>query len=206
MQAGKETGLKFELPSLPYAKDALEPHLSARTVHVHYEKHHRGYLAKLRQAIEDKPEADRELEEIIRSSDRGVFNLAAQVWNHGFYWNSLRPHGGGRPDGELLSKIQRSFGSFDDFKRAFAEAANGQFGSGWAWLLLDAHGRLRVRSTPDAENPLGSGQRPLLTIDVWEHAYYLDYQNERAKYVEGVIDHLLDWDFAQRRMAGLDAS
>jgi Fe-Mn family superoxide dismutase len=189
--------MKFEIPELPFAKDALEPHISARTVDLHYEKHHKGYVEKLRKEIEGKPEADRELEEIVCASDGPVFNFAAQVWNHDFYWRSLRPDGGGRPEGELLARLEQAYGSFEDFKRELADAAKGEFGSGWAWLVLDANGRARVRSSSDAENPLGTGQVPLLTIDVWEHAYYLDHQNDRAKYVEAVVDHLLNWEFAQ---------
>lgn len=196
----EEKRLKFEIPPLPYAKDALEPHISARTLDFHYEKHHKGYLEKLRKAIEGKPDADKSLENLICSSDGKIFNLAAQVWNHTFYWRSMSPDGGGKPSGELLAALERTFGSFEDFKQEFAEAANGEFGSGWAWLVVDGSGRLGVRSSSDADNPLGSAQTPLLTIDVWEHAYYLDYQNERAKYVQGVIDHLLDWDFAQANL------
>ncbi len=190
--------MKFEIPPLPYAKDALEPHISARTLEFHYEKHHKGYLDKLRKAIEDKPEAEKSLEEIIRTSEGSTFNFAAQVWNHSFYWKSLRPGGGGAPtDGELARAVESSFGSYDDFAKRLAEAAKGEFGSGWAWLVMDGQGRLRVTSSSDAENPIQSGRQvPLLTVDVWEHAYYLDYQNERGKYVQGVIDHLLNWDFA----------
>ncbi len=190
--------MQFTLPPLPYEKHALAPHISTDTLETHYEKHHKGYLAKLEKAIGDKPEAEQSLEELIRSSDGHVYNLAAQIWNHTFYWRSLHPDGGGRPDGALLAKIEQSFGSFDEFKQAFADAATGEFGSGWAWLVVDPGDRLRVRSSSDAENPLGTGQRPLLTIDVWEHAYYLDYRNERGRYVDAVIEHLLDWEFAQK--------
>jgi Fe-Mn family superoxide dismutase len=188
--------MEFEIPDLPYAKQALEPHISKQTLETHYEKHHKGYLAKLKKEIEGKPEADRSLEDLIRTSEGKVFNFAAQVWNHSFYWRSMQPDGGGKPAGDLLAKLDEAFGSVDDFKQAFADAATGEFGSGWAWLVVDPNGRLRVRSSSDADNPLGSGQVPLLTIDVWEHAYYLDYQNERGKYVDAVIDNLLDWDFA----------
>ena len=188
--------MKFEIPALPYAKNALEPHISADTLETHYEKHHKGYLEKLKKEIEGKPEADRSLEELIQTSEGKVFNFAAQVWNHTFYWRSMQPDGGGKPSGPLLERIEQAFGSFDSFKQAFSDAATGEFGSGWAWLVVDRDGRLRVRSSSDADNPLGSAQTPLLTIDVWEHAYYLDYKNERVRYVEAVIDRLLSWDFA----------
>jgi len=194
--------MQFTLPPLPYEKHALAPHLSADTLETHYEKHHKGYLAKLEKAIGNKPEAELSLEDLIRRADGHVYNLAAQVWNHTFYWRSMHPEGGGRPGDALLAKLEQSFGSFDEFKQAFADAATGEFGSGWAWLVVDGGDRLRVRSSSDAENPLGTGQRPLLTIDVWEHAYYLDYRNERARYVDAVIEHLLDWEFAQKNFEG----
>jgi len=196
----EENTMKFEIPPLPYEKNALAPHISPDTLETHYEKHHKGYLAKLEKQIAGKPEAEKSLEDLIRSSDGKVYNFAAQVWNHTFYWRSMHPDGGGKPEGELLAKIEQAFGSFDDFKQAFAEAATGEFGSGWAWLVVDQNDRLRVRSSSDAENPLGTSQKPLLTIDVWEHAYYLDYRNERAKYVDGVIEHLLNWDFARQNL------
>lgn len=187
--------MKFEILPLPYPKDALEPHLSAETLELHYEKHHKGYLDKLKKQIEGKPEAEQTLEELICASDGSVFNNAAQVWNHSFYWMSLKPDGGGKPGRSLLSIIESSFGSLESFRTRFAEAANGEFGSGWAWLVQDAAGRLSVRSSSDAENPLRRNLVPLLTLDVWEHAYYIDYRNERARYVETFLDHLLNWDF-----------
>ncbi len=190
-----------ELAPLPWKKDALAPHISARTLEFHYEKHHRGYLDKLRDELEGKPEAELDLEALVRTSAGSVFELAAQVWNHDFYWQSLTPKGGGRPEGELLVRIERDFRSFEDAKRQLADAASGHFGSGWAWLAAGQDGRLRVLSTDDADNPLGGGMVPLLTIDVWEHAYYLDYQNEREQYVVAVVDHLLDWEFAARNWA-----
>jgi len=187
------------LAPLPYAKDALEPHISARTVDVHYEKHHKGYLAKLQQAIGGKPLAKLSLEDIICSpGDQHVFNLAAQVWNHTFYWNSLAPGGPSQPGGALAAAIRRSFGDVDVLRRELAHAANGEFGSGWAWLTKDAEGGLHVFNSDDAQNPVRSGLTPLLTIDVWEHAYYLDYQSEREKYVKAVVDELLDWRFAEK--------
>ena len=192
--------MNFELPPLPYEKDALQPHVSARTLDIHYEKHHRGYLEKLRKAIEGKPEADQTLEDLIRTAEGDVFNNAAQVWNHTFYWRSMRPGGGGEPEGQLRAALDEAFGSVPDFKQTFAEAANGEFGSGWAWLVRDNHGRLRVMSSSDAENPLRRDYKPLLTLDVWEHAYYLDYQNERDRYVKGFLDHVLDWGFVTQNL------
>jgi superoxide dismutase, Fe-Mn family len=192
--------VKFELPPLPYAKDALAPVISARTLEFHYDKHHRGYLEKLKKLIGDKPEGEKSLEDLIRTAHGDVFNNAAQVWNHTFYWNSLTPDGGGNPSGRLLELVKQQFGGAAQLKKQLAEAAVGEFGSGWAWLVLDAGDRLRVLSSDDADNPIQNGQTPLLTIDVWEHAYYLDYQNERAKYVQGTIDHLLNWKFAAQNL------
>jgi Fe-Mn family superoxide dismutase len=187
--------MKFEIPPLPYSRDALAPHIGGETVEFHYEKHHKGYLERLRKLIEGKPEADASLEDLIRTEQGDVFDNAAQVWNHTFYWMSMTPAGGGDPSSDLLERLARSFGSIDAFRREFAEAANGEFGSGWAWLVRDGHGRLSVRKSSDAENPLQRGLQPLLTIDVWEHAYYLDYRNERARYVDAFVDHLINWDF-----------
>jgi len=193
--------MKFEIPPLPYAKDALEPHISAETVDIHYEKHHKGYLAKLRKQIEGKPEAERSLEDLIRTSSGNLFDNAAQVWNHSFYWMSMKPNGGGDPEDELREQIESAFGSTKQFRELFAEAANGEFGSGWAWLVQDGRGRLSVRNSSDAENPLQRGLVPLLTLDVWEHAYYVDYRNERARYVDAFLDHLLNWDFVAANLA-----
>ena len=196
--------MNFELSPLPYAKDALQPALSARTLQYHYEKHHRGYMNKLEKALSGKPLAEKSLEEIIRSAEGSLFNHAAQVWNHDFYWRSMTPNGGGRPSGELAAAIERDFGSFADWKQRFAEAANDEFGSGWAWLVAGPQGRLRVISTTDAENPIQSQSTPLLTLDVWEHAYYLDYQNERDRYVRGYLDSLVDWSFAEKNFESGD--
>jgi len=198
--------MRFELSPLPYSKDALEPVISARTVDVHYEKHHRGYLSKLQKAIADKPIAKQGLEDVIREAEGGVFNLAAQVWNHTFYWYCMSPTGGGKPSGQLAEAIERDFGSLHRLCRSFAEAANNQFGSGWAWLVSDREGELHVISTADAENPLRSKLVPLLTIDVWEHAYYLDYQNERDRYVRGFIERLIDWPFAEKNYQDVRSS
>ncbi len=186
--------MSFELKPLPYAKDALAPVISAETLSYHYGKHHQGYVNKLNKALDD---SDVTLESLIKNAEGGTFNNAAQIWNHDFYWNSLSPDGGGDPDGELKSALIDSFGSVDAFRKEFAEAAKGQFGSGWAWLVSDDNGRLSIQSTSDAENPIREGFKPILTLDVWEHAYYLDYQNERARYVEACIEHLLNWKHAQ---------
>jgi Fe-Mn family superoxide dismutase len=187
--------MKFTLEPLPYAKTALEPYICGRTVDVHYEKHHRGYLKTLQKLIGRTPLADRSVEEIIAESEGKVFEQAAQVWNHTFYWKSLRAPGHEQPPASLAESLKQSFGGVDAFKREIAEVATGQFGSGWAWLV-ETKGRLKVLSTADAANPLLYGSTPLLTIDVWEHAYYLDYQHERAKYVEAILDHLINWEFA----------
>lgn len=192
--------MRFVLEPLPYDKSALEPHISARTLEFHYEKHHRGYLNKLETAIGGKPQAEKSLVQIIRSSDGKIFNIAAQVWNHTFYWDSMSPSGGGKPSGALAEAIERDFGGVLDFRRKFAEIATGEFGSGWAWLVRTPQGKLRVLSTTDAETPITTADVPILTCDVWEHAYYLDYQNERAKYVEAFLDHLVNWDFAAENL------
>lgn len=193
--------MKFVLDNLPYELDELEPHISARTVDFHYNKHHAGYMAKLEAALQGDSKAEWPLDEIIRdahkSKDLPVYRNAAQVWNHTFYWNSITPNGGGKPDGLVATLLERDFGSVQDFKSRFAEVASGQFGSGWAWLVLDADGRLKVESTPDADNPLTRDLTPILTLDVWEHAYYLDYQNDRGGYIESLLDNLLNWHFAE---------
>ena len=192
--------MKIEVPPLPWPKNALEPHVSARTVELHYEKHHKGYLEKVRKLLQGKPEADAELEDLIRTAKGPLFDNAAQVWNHTFYWRSMRPRGGGKPEGELLGLLTDAFGSFEEFRRRFAEAAIGEFGSGWAWLVRDPRGGLRVLSSDDADNPLRGGAQPLLTLDVWEHAYYLDDQNERNRYVSDFLDHLVNWRFVAENL------
>jgi superoxide dismutase, Fe-Mn family len=195
--------MKLALPPLPYAKGALAPHLSMRTVDVHYEKHHKSYLRKLAKLVRGKPEEKLSLEELVRHATGDVFDNAAQVWNHNFYWRSMRPGGSRRLEAPLRTLLASSFGSVADFKQRFAEAANGRFGSGWAWLVKDGRGRLRIESSSNAENPLQRGAVPLLALDVWEHAYYLDYQSERDRYVRGFLDHLLNWDFV---VENLDAA
>ena len=195
----------FSLPPLPYADTALEPLISANTLSYHYAKHHKTYVDNLNKLVEGKDLASMSLEEIIMASSgkadmAGVFNNAAQVWNHTFYWNSLKPNGGGKPTGAIAAAIDKDLGGYDKFKADLSAAAVTQFGSGWAWLVSEA-GTLKIVKTGNAEVPLTKGQKPLLTIDVWEHAYYLDYQNLRAKYVETLIDKLLNWDFANQNFA-----
>lgn len=194
--------MNFEVPALPYDKSALEPAMSSRTLEFHYEKHHKGYMNKLKAALEGKPEADKSLEEIVRSSEGGVFNNAAQVYNHTFFWESLKPGGGGAPpSGAASDLVKRDFGGWDEFRTQFIQAGMGRFGSGWAWLVLDA-GKGKIVTTPNAETPLTTNARPLLTADVWEHAYYLDHQNKRDTYLEVFCDKLLNWDFVATNLAG----
>jgi Fe-Mn family superoxide dismutase len=188
--------MAFTLPSLPYDKSALAPHISAETLEFHYGKHHQAYVTNLNKLLEGKPEASKSLEEVILASDGGVFNNAAQVWNHTFYWSSMKPHGGGQPTGDLADAIKRDFGSFENFSKQFAEAGATQFGSGWAWLVLGADKKLAVTKTPNADLPMKHGQKALLTMDVWEHAYYIDYRNARPKYIETFLGSLANWDFA----------
>ena len=192
--------MAFSLPDLPYAKDALAPHLSAETLELHHGKHHNAYVVNLNKLLEGKPEADKSLEEVISSSEGPVFNNAAQVWNHTFYWSCMKPGGGGEPTGELLSAMERDFGSFAKFKEQFVAAATTQFGSGWAWLVLEG-GKLSVTKTGNADLPMKHGQKALLTIDVWEHAYYVDFRNLRPKYIETFLNHLVNWDFVAENLA-----
>ena len=187
--------MAFSLPPLPYDKSALAPHLSAETLEFHHGKHHKAYVDNLNKLVEGKPEASKSLEEIIKTSEGGVFNNAAQIWNHTFYWSSIKPAGGGQPTGELAQAITRDFGSYEKFAEEFSTAGATQFGSGWAWLVLDK-GKLAVTKTPNADLPLKHGQKALLTMDVWEHAYYIDYRNARPKYIETFLKHLANWDFA----------
>lgn len=194
--------MAFQLPPLPFKEDALEPHISARTISFHYGKHHQGYVNKLNELIEGTHYTDCSLEEIICCSAKdpkkvAIFNNAAQAWNHTFYWNSLSPKGGGQPKGSLKRKIEEDFGSFDKFAELFKQAGASQFGSGWAWLVQDAYGTLQIIKTPNADLPLIHDQKALLTCDVWEHAYYLDYQNRRPDYIDVFLKHLANWDFAQ---------
>lgn len=198
--------MAFELPALPYEKDALEPHMSANTFDFHHGKHHNTYVVNLNGLLDGSDLAGKSLEEIIMatagdSSKAGMFNNAAQVWNHTFFWNSMKPGGGGAPSGDLAAKIDADFGSLDDFKEAFKQAGATQFGSGWAWLVVGDGGKLEVVKTPNAENPMTQGKTPLLTCDVWEHAYYLDYQNRRPDFLAAFLDHLINWDFAAENLA-----
>ncbi|MBD3318247.1 MAG: superoxide dismutase [Chitinivibrionales bacterium] len=193
---------RFELPPLPYKESALAPVISARTLSFHYGKHHRGYMNKLNKLIAGTPYAEMPLKEIITSTagqedKNAIFNNAAQFWNHTFYWNSLTPKGGGEPPATLKKRIVSSFGSIDACKQALKEAATGQFGSGWAWLVREGD-TLKAVNTLNARVPFTRGMTPLLTIDVWEHAYYLDYQNRRAAYVEAVLDKRINWEFAAK--------
>ncbi len=193
--------MAFELPALPYAPDALEPHMSANTFSYHYNKHHNAYVTNLNKMIEGTDHAGKSLEDIVRSSDGGVFNNAAQVWNHTFFWHSMKPGGGGAATGAIADKIAEDFGSYVAFKDEFSKAGATQFGSGWAWLVL-ADGKLEVRKTANAETPLTeAGVTPILTMDVWEHAYYLDHQNARPAYMAGWLDNLVNWDFANANLA-----
>ncbi|MDB4986797.1 MAG: Superoxide dismutase [Myxococcaceae bacterium] len=191
--------MAFELPPLPYAKDALQPLMSAETFDYHYGKHHAAYVTNLNAAIANTPNEKKSLEEIILSSDGPVFNNAAQVWNHTFFWNSLKPKGGGKPTGDLAAAIERDLGGFDKFKETFVQTAVKQFGSGWAWLVSEG-GKLKITSTANADLPMKHNQTALFTVDVWEHAYYIDYRNARPKFVEAVIDGLANWDFATENL------
>ena len=188
--------MAFSLPPLPYDKTALAPHISAETLEFHHDKHHAAYVTNLNKLIAGKPESNKTLEEIILSSEAGVFNNAAQIWNHTFYWSSMKPGGGGQPSGDLADAIKRDFGSVDKLHEELANAAATQFGSGWAWLVQGKDGKLAVTKTPNADLPMKHGQKALLTIDVWEHAYYIDYRNARPKYVETFLKSLVSWDFA----------
>ena len=191
--------MSIELPALPYARDALQPHISSETLDFHYGKHHQTYVDNLNKLIVGTEFADADLETIIKKSQGGMFNNAAQIWNHTFYWNSLSPHGGGEPKGKLAEAINKAFGSFTAFKEEFTKTAIGTFGSGWAWLVQRADGTLAIVSTSNAATPITGSDKPLLTCDVWEHAYYIDYRNARAKYVEAFWS-LANWDFAAKQM------
>jgi len=198
--------MAFELPALPYAKDALQPHISANTFDFHHGKHHNAYVVNLNNLVADTDMASMSLEEIMKAtagdaSKAGIFNNAAQVWNHTFFWNSMSPNGGGEPTGAIADAINAAFGSYAEFKEAFKTAGMTQFGSGWAWLVKK-DGKLEIAKTPNAECPLTGGATPILTCDVWEHAYYLDYQNRRPDFLEAFLDNLVNWDFANANFAG----
>ncbi len=196
--------MSFVLPELPYAKDALEPHIGAKTLEIHHGKHHQAYITNLNNLLKDSPLELKSLEDIILDAAKdpakaGIFNNAAQVWNHTFYWHSMKPQGGGKPTGELAKKIDADFGSYDKFVEEFKAAGATQFGSGWAWLVLDK-GKLKVTKTGNADLPLAHGQTALLTMDVWEHAYYLDFQNRRPDYISTFLDKLVNWELAAQNL------
>ena len=199
------------LPELPYAKNALEPHLSAETLEFHHDKHHQTYVTNLNNLIKGTDLEGKSLEEIIKisagdASKAGIFNNSAQVWNHTFYWNSIKPNGGGKPTGPIAEKIDAAFGSYEKFAEAFTAAATTQFGSGWAWLVADkVNGDLSIVKTGNADTPLAHGQVAVLTIDVWEHAYYIDFRNARPKYISTFLEHLVNWDYANAKLAGQPA-
>lgn len=186
----------IEAPTLPYEMNALEPHISKETLEYHFGKHHQAYATKLNGQIEGTDFANKSLEEIIKTSEGGMFNNAAQVWNHTFYWNCLAANAGGAPKGDLAAAIDRDFGSFDKFKEEFSNCAATTFGSGWAWLVKDSAGKLSLMSTSNAATPLTTDKTAILTIDVWEHAYYIDYRNARPKYIE-TFWNIVNWDFAE---------
>ena len=196
--------MAFTLPDLPYAQDALAPHISGETLSFHHGKHHKAYVDKANAAIEGTDYEGLSLEEVIKKSwsekNMGVFNNAAQIWNHTFYWHSMAPNGGGKPSGAIAEAIDASFGSYDKFVEEFKAAGAGQFGSGWAWLVKNGD-KLEVRKTLNAENPITDGATPLLTMDVWEHAYYLDYQNRRPDYISTFLDELVNWEFVNQNLA-----
>jgi len=192
--------MAFELPPLPYAMDALQPHISKETLEYHYGKHHNTYVVKLNGLLEGKPEADMSLEDVVRSSTGGVFNNAAQIWNHTFYWHCLSPNGGGEPSGAVADAITKAFGSFADFKAKFTDSAVNNFGSSWTWLVKNADGTLAIVNTSNAGTPLTSaGVTPLLTVDLWEHAYYIDFRNLRPKYMEAFWA-LVNWNFVAKNL------
>ncbi|CAM3793921.1 superoxide dismutase [Fe] [Xenorhabdus thuongxuanensis] len=192
--------MSFELPALPYAKDALEPHISAETLEYHYGKHHNAYVVNLNNLIKDTEFAGKSLEEIIKTSEGGIFNNAAQVWNHTFYWHSLSPNGGGEPTGKVADAINTAFGSFAEFKQQFTDAALKNFGSGWTWLVKKTDGTLAIVNTSNAATSLTGEDKPVLTVDVWEHAYYIDYRNARPQYLEHFWA-LVNWKFVEENMA-----
>ncbi len=195
--------MAYELPALPYAKDALTPHVSEETLNFHHGKHHNTYIVNLNNLLDG--DSSKSLEDLMKetagdAAKAGIFNNAAQIWNHTFYWHSMGPNGGGKPTGAIAAKIDEDFGSYDKFVEEFKAAGATQFGSGWAWLVLDG-GKLKVTKTPNAACPLTDGATPLLTMDVWEHAYYIDFQNRRPDYISTFLESLVNWDFANENLA-----
>ena len=193
--------MAHELPPLPYANDALQPHISAETIEFHYGKHHQTYANNLNNLVKGGEFENASLEDIIKKSSGGMFNNAAQVWNHTFYWNCLSPNGGGEPTGAVADAINKAFGSFADFKEKFSTSAATNFGSGWTWLVQNSDGSVEIFNTSNAGTPMTEGKKALLTVDVWEHAYYIDYRNARPKYLEAFWN-LVDWDFVAKNMEG----
>jgi Fe-Mn family superoxide dismutase len=190
--------MAFELPPLPYPNNALEPHMSAKTLEFHHGKHHKTYVDNANKLVQGTPFEGKPLEEVIRATAKDdskttIFNNTAQIWNHNFFWRSMKPNGGGKPSGDLAQALDKSFGGYDKFRKEFSEACVTQFGSGWGWLIRDRD-QLKVVKTPNAVNPLSQGQVALLTCDVWEHAYYLDFQNRRPDFVATFLDHLVNWE------------
>lgn len=197
--------MAFQLPDLPYAKDALEPHYSANTLDFHHGKHHNAYVTKANELVQGTPLDNASLEEAIgeahKQGNQGLFNQVAQIWNHTFFWNSMAPGGGGEAKGDIADAIKADFGSTGELAAQFKASAAGNFGSGWTWLVLDG-GKLKIHNTSNAGTPMTDGLKAILTVDVWEHAYYLDYQNRRPDYVQAFFDHLVNWDFANANMKG----
>ena len=196
--------MPFELPALPYARNALSPYISENTINYHYGKHHQAYVTNLNNLVAGTDLEKKTLEEIIKISANdktkaGIFNNSAQVWNHTFYWHSMKPNGGGKPSGIVLQKIEKDFGSYENFVSEFKNAGATQFGSGWAWLVLDGD-QLKITKTGNAETPLTTNLKPLMTMDVWEHAYYLDFQNARPTYIDTFLNHLVNWDFVAQNL------
>ncbi|HGM9702000.1 TPA: superoxide dismutase [Fe] [Proteus mirabilis] len=192
--------MSFELPKLPYALDALEPHISKETLEYHYGKHHQTYVTNLNNLVKGTDLENKSLEELIKTTEGGIFNNAAQVWNHTFYWNCLAPNAGGAPTGKIAEAINKAFGSFEEFKKQFNDAAAKNFGSGWTWLVKKADGSLAIVNTSNAATPVSGEDKPLLTVDVWEHAYYIDYRNARVKYLEEFWA-LVNWSFIEANLA-----
>ena len=194
--------MEHQLPALPYAMDALQPHMSKETFEYHYAKHHQAYVTNLNNLIKGTDFENKSLEDIVKSAPAGgVYNNAAQVWNHTFFWNCMKPNGGGAPSGALADAINKKWGSLDEFKKAFQTSAVGNFGSGWTWLVKNADGAVEIVNTSNAANPMTDGKTPLLTCDVWEHAYYIDYRNLRPKFVETYMNNLVNWDFVAANFA-----
>jgi Fe-Mn family superoxide dismutase len=190
----------IRLPPLPYARDALAPHLSAETLDYHHGKHHRAYVDAVNTLIAGTPDEGATLEQLVKKAEGPLFNAAAQAWNHEFYWNSMRPGGGGEPTGSVAAALREHLGPYSDFRRLFKEAALARFGSGWAWLVAEQN-RIFITTTPDADLPLRTGRTALLACDVWEHAYYVDYRNRRGDYVDAFLDHLVNWDWVAKNLA-----